>query len=61
LNEAAVAALKLVARQGVLTGALMVDGVLGMIRSVQSDKRWHLGQGDLETTPSGKHQDFLQS
>jgi hypothetical protein len=37
LNEAAVAALKLVARQGVLTGALMVDGVLGMIRPVQSD------------------------
>jgi len=28
-----------VARQGVPTGALMVDGVLGMIRPVQSDKR----------------------
>ena len=32
LNEAAVAALELVARQGVPTGALMFDGWLGMIK-----------------------------
>jgi hypothetical protein len=39
----------------------MVDGVFGIIGPVQSDKRGHLGKGNLETTPSGQHQDFLQS
>jgi len=61
LNEAAIAALKLVARQGVVTGALTVDGVFGIIGQVQSDKRWHLGQRDLETTPLGQQHNFLQS
>ena len=37
----------------------MVDGVFGIIGPV--DKRGHLGKGNLETTPSGQHQDFLQS